>query len=104
MEVGEKNQAFAQLRIFRLDRLLDLEEKIRLAPGLVDRDDPSAGSLVLLVGEGAAVPRRRLDEDIVAVLDQLTGACRSERHTVLVGLDLLWDTDTQGPETLSRRW
>ena len=103
VEVGEEHEPLAQARILRLDRLLDLEEKIGLAPGVLDRDDPGAGALVLLVGERAAVPRRRLDEHLVAALDELTRARRGERYAVLVGLDLLRNTDTQGPETLSRR-
>src|SRR5262249_21290771 len=90
-------------RVLGLDRLLHLEQQIALTPGLVDRDHAGAGALVLLVGERAPLPRRRLDENLVAALDQLTGARGSERHAVLVGLDLLRDSDAQGPETLPPR-
>ncbi len=103
VEVREEHQPFAQPRILGLDRLLDLEQELGLAPGVVDRDDPGARSLVLLVGERASLSGRRLDEDLVPALDQLAGTGRGERHPVLVGLDLLRNADTQGPETLSRR-
>ena len=103
VEVREEHEPFAQPRVLGLDRLLDLEQEVGLAPGVVDRDDPGARSLVLLVGERAPLPRRRLDENLVPALDQLAGTRRGERHPVLVGLDLLRNTDTQGPETLSPR-
>ncbi len=61
-----------------------------------------SGALVLRVGERAPVAGGRLDEHLVAALDQLTGARRRERDAVLVGLDLLRDADPQSPETLSR--
>src|SRR5262249_44216079 len=103
VEIGEEDEPFPEPRVLGLDRLLDLEEKVGLAPGLIDRDDAGAGSLVLLVAEGAAIPCGRLDETLVPALDQLAGACRCERHAVLVGLDLLRNADSQGPETLSLR-
>ena len=83
--------------------LLDLEEEVGLPPHVVDRADAGARPLVLLVGERAPLPRRRLDEDLVTALDQLAGAGRGERHAVLVGLDLSRNADPQSPETLSRR-
>ena len=104
VEIREENEPFPQPRVLGLDRLLDLEQKVGLAPGVVDRDDPGPRPLVLLVGERAPLPRRRLDENLVPALDQLARARRGERHPVLVGLDLLRNTDTQGPETLSPRW
>ena len=103
VEIREEHEPFAQPRVLGLDRLLDLQQEVGLAPGLVDRDDPGTRPLVLLVGERAPLPRRRLDENLVPALDQLAGARRRERHAVLVGLDLLRNADTQGPETLSRR-
>ena len=101
VEVREEHEPFAQPRVLGRDRLLDLEQKVGLAPGVVDRDDPRPRPLVLVVGERAPLPRRRLDEDLVPALDQLTGTRRGQRHPVLVGLDLLRNADTQGPETLS---
>jgi hypothetical protein len=103
VEVREEHEPGAEAWVLGVDRLLDLEHEVGLAPGVVHRDDPGARSLVLLVGERAPVARRRLDENFVPPLDQLSGTCRGERHPVLVGLDLLGNTDTQGPETLSPR-
>jgi hypothetical protein len=103
VEVREEHEPFSQPRILGLDRLLDLEEQVGPTPRLVDRDDVGARALVLLVGEGAALPGRRLNEDLMSALDQLAGARRGERHAVFVGLDLFRNTDSQSPKTLSRR-
>src|SRR6185437_6518384 len=103
VEIGEEHAPHAEPRVLGLDRLLDLEEEVGLAPCVVDRDDPCARSLVLLVGKGAALPRRRLDENLVPALDQLACTGGRERHAILVGLDLLCDSNSQSSETLSRR-
>ena len=49
--------------------------------------------LVGVVGEGAAFAGARLDEHVVPALHELAGAGRRERDPVLVGLDLLDDSD-----------
>ena len=103
VEVGEEHEPLAQPRILGVDRFLDLEQEVGLAPGIVHRDDAGAGALVLLVGECTPLPRARLHQNLVTALDQLAGTGGGERDAVFVGLDLLGNADAQGPETLSPR-
>ena len=103
VEVREEHETLAQPRVLGLDRLLDLEEEVGAVPRLVDGDDARPRSLVLLVGEGTSLARRRLDENLVTPLDQLARTGGREGHAVLIGLDLLCNANSQSPETLSRR-
>ena len=101
VKVGEEHEALAQPRVLGLDRFLDLQQEIGLVPGVVDRDDPRTRSFVLSVVKRTSVAGGRLDEHLVAALDQFARTGRRERDTVLVGLDLLRDANSQSPETLS---
>ena len=102
MEIREEDEPLAQARVLRLDRLLDLEEELRVGPHRLDGADLRAGALVVGVGERAPVAGGRLDEHVMAALDELARARRGERDAVLVGLDLFGDADPQSGETLAR--
>ena len=69
VQVGEQGQARAQARVLELDRLLDLEQKLRPFPHVVHGDDRPACSLVCVVRERAAVAGPIFDEDLMAPLD-----------------------------------
>ncbi len=97
VEVGEEDEPLAQPRVLGRDRLLHLEQQLGLAPDLVDRRRSARRPRsYCVVREGAARPRRRLDEHLVAALDELARAGRRQRDAVLVGLDLLGDADPHG--------
>ena len=100
VEVREEHEPFAQARVLRLDRLLHLQQQLGPGPHLVDRDDACAGTLVVGVGECAALACRRLDEHLVPELHELARARRCQRDAVLVGLDLLGDADPQDARTV----
>ena len=54
------------------------------------------GGDVVLVGDGGADAGVLLDEDLVAVRDELVHAGRRDGHAVLVVLDLAGDADLHG--------
>jgi hypothetical protein len=93
VEVGEEDESFAQELVLRRQRLLDLEQELGLTPHVFGRGDRRADSLVLVVGERAAVPGLVLDQHVVAALHELARAGRGQRDPVLVRLDLLDDAD-----------
>ena len=97
MQVGEEDEALAQPAVLRRDRLLDLQQQLRALPDLVDRPDPGAVRHVVGVGELAAGSGTGLDDDLVAVLDELARPGRGQRDAILLGLDLLGDADAHGP-------
>ena len=96
MQVREEHEPLAQARVLGRDRLLHLQQELRVLPDLVDRGDPRADRLVGGVGEGAAVAGAGLDDHLVAALDELERARGRQRDAVLVRLDLLGDADPHG--------
>jgi hypothetical protein len=93
VKVGEEDEFLTQQRVLRRQRLLDLEQELSLAPDLLGRGQRGADRPVCVVQEGAPVPRAGLDEHVVPAFDELAGAGGGERDAVLVGLDLLDDSD-----------
>src|SRR2546427_1259375 len=100
MEVGEQHEPFAETGVLGLDRLLHLQKHLASAPALVERNDPRTCRLVRGIGEGAPFAGTGLDCDVMSALPELTRTRRRERDAVLVGLDLLGDTDLQSGVTL----
>ena len=104
MQVGEEHLALAHPVVLLGDRLLDLEDQVAGRPDLVGgRQDLRAGGDVLLVGDGGADAGAGLDEDLVAVADELVHARRGDRHPVLVVLDLAGDADLHRGTSLRGR-
>ena len=66
VQVREEDEPVAEPAVLGVDRLLDLEQQLGVAPDVVDRDDLRADRLVRVVGECAALARALLDEDVVA--------------------------------------
>ena len=93
MEVGEQDEPLSQQRVLGRERLLDLQQELGLAPDASGRAEGCADGSVGIVGEGAAFARALLDEHVVPALHELAGTGRRERDPVLVGLDLLDDSD-----------
>ena len=96
MEVREEHQPFAQPRVFGLDRLLHLQQEVSLAPDRVGRCETGSCSEVGVVRKRRADPCPAFDEHVVAVLHELVRAGRSQRHSILLRLDLFHDPDTHG--------
>ena len=85
MEVGEEDQAFAEVAVLLLDRLLDLDDHVGEAPDVVGgADDLGAGGLVFVVGHGGEGSGVMLDEDLVAGLDQGLDSGRGDADAALV--------------------
>jgi hypothetical protein len=59
----------------------------------VTGDNFHAGLAIVVVAEADACSRLRLHDDLVAVLDELIGGRREERHAMLLGFDFLRDSD-----------
>ncbi|MPM94330.1 hypothetical protein SDC9_141476 [bioreactor metagenome] len=90
MQVGEQHHVGTQVLVFGRDRFLDLQEQVGCTPGFGGRpDESSAGVLVCLVADRRADTGSGLDQDFMAVLDQLVHAGRSYSDAGLLALDLL---------------
>jgi hypothetical protein len=100
VQVREQDEPFAKTLVLLAHRLLDLQQKLGLAPHLLDRHDARADIDVHVVRERASLARTGLDEHVVAAPSQLEGARRCERNAVLVRLDLFCDTDLHARATL----
>ena len=62
VQVREEHEPFAQPRVLLCDRLLHLEQQLRVAPDVVRRDDARADALVRGVGERASDAGAGLDQ------------------------------------------
>jgi len=103
VQVREQHEPFPKTRVLALDRLLHLQQQLRLRPNVVDGDDACARAFVIGVGERAALTRRGLDEHVMSVLRQLACTRGRQRDAVLVGLDLFGDADAHDARTLACR-
>jgi len=65
VQIREEDQPLAKPAVFRLDRLLDLEDEVGALPHLVDGDDPRTDALVVGIRERAAGAGALLDRDVV---------------------------------------
>jgi len=89
VEEGKQRQPGPQVLKFGLEWFLHLAHQVGALPqlaGLVRQFGSGGG--VVLVGDGGARPRSRLDEHRHALLVQLAHSIRGDRHPKLVGLDL----------------
>ena len=59
VQVREEHEPVAQPPVLGVDRLLDLEQELGVAPDVVDGDDLRTDRLVRVVGERAAFARAR---------------------------------------------
>src|SRR6185312_4143018 len=78
-----------------LDRLLHLEDHVRILPGGIRiRRDRTAGFHVELIRKAAALACALLDQDGMSVGYQRLTTRGDQRDTILVRLDLFRDTNT----------
>src|SRR5207302_10534900 len=96
VEIREEDEPLAQSCVLPGDRLLHLEQQIRVPPNIVDACDARTGCLVRRVRERTALPRAVLDRDVVTALNELTRTGGRERDAVFVGLDLFRNADLHG--------
>src|SRR5439155_24347298 len=71
-------------------------QQLGATPDRIDRLDLRSDRRVLPVRERAPLPGSRLDQHVVAEPDELAGPRGGQRDAVLVGLDLLDDSDLHG--------
>ncbi|GAA2984607.1 hypothetical protein GCM10017559_00220 [Streptosporangium longisporum] len=89
MQVGEEHLALAHPVVLLGDRFLDLQDQVPLGPHVVGRvHDGRAHVPEVGVGDGGPQPGVLLDEDPVAVPDELVRSGGRQGHAVLVVLDL----------------
>ena len=94
MQIGEQRLAVAHAVVFGLDRLLDLQQQLRLGPHLVGAADQlGAYPLEVGVGDRRTLTRAGLDDHLVAAVDQLGHTGRGDGDSILVVLDLGRDSD-----------
>ncbi len=94
MEIGEEDEAFAEVLVLLLDGLLDLDDHLGEAPDVVGRaDDLGAGGLIFVVGHGGERAGVVLDEDLVSSFDQGFYASWGYAYTALVVFHFLGYTD-----------
>ena len=94
MEVGEEDEAFAEVLVLLFDGLLDLDDHVGEAPDVVGgADDLGAGGLVLVVGHGGEGAGVGLDEDFVAGFDERFDSGGGYADAALVVFHFLGDTN-----------
>ncbi len=94
VEVGEEDQAGAEVGVLLFDGLLDLDDHVGGVPdaGGVG-DDFGADGLVFLVGEGGEGAGVVLDEHLVAGVDKGFGAGWGDADAAFVVFYFLGDAD-----------
>ncbi len=94
MQIGEENQAFAEVDVLRLDGLLDLDHHVGLAPGVAGvADHLRAGVLVLGVGKTGLRAGLGLDQNLVAGFGERLYASRRNANARFVVLDFFGNAD-----------
>lgn len=94
MQVGEERLVLAEAVVLLGDRLLDLEEQVGGGPDLVGGgEDPRPRGDVLLVHDRGPGTGVLLDDDLVAVADELMHTGGRDGHAELVVLDFAGDAD-----------
>jgi hypothetical protein len=94
VEVGEEDLAAAHAGPLDLDGLLDLHDHLGASPDFLSAVYESrTGVRVEVIGESAAQPSTLFDHELMPGLCEHLCTCRRQRHTILVTLDLLRNTD-----------
>ena len=94
VQVGEERLALAQSRVLGLDRLLDLQQQLRLGPHFVGGvDQLGTDPLEIGIGDRRTLAGAGLDEHLVATADQLGDTRGGDGDSVLVVLDFGRDSD-----------
>ena len=97
MQIGKENLVFAEERIFLREWLFDFHHHVGAGENLgVAGDNFRAGLKIVVVEEANSGSRLGLHDDLVAVLNELIGGRREERHAMLLGFDFLRDSDDHG--------
>ena len=90
MQVGEQHQTFAEVDIFRFDRLLDFDNGVGLAPHVPRvAHDFGARILVFVIGKSRLRAGVRFHQNLVAGIGQHLYAGGSHAYARLVILNLL---------------
>src|SRR5712691_10422487 len=94
MQVGEEDEAGAQITALGGLRFLDFEYERRTPPYSGGRiGDAGAGRTIFIVGEAAPQAGAALHEHRVAVMAESGSARGRERHAAFVGFDLGRDSN-----------
>ena len=94
MQVREQQLILAHPRIFRCDRLFDLDDHVAGFPNLVSRiEQLAAGFYILIVVKARAFTGRLLHKNFVTGVHQSVHTRRRQTDTILIVLDLFWQTN-----------
>ena len=94
VEVGEEDEAFAEVDVLLFDGLLDLDDHVGVAPDVAGvADDLCADGLVVVVGEGGKRAGVVFDEHLVAGFDEGFDACWGYAYAALVVFHFLGYAD-----------
>ena len=80
-------------RVFARDRLLDLDDEVAAKRLFMGVDQLRARRGVIVVGVTGIDARAPLDDDLMAVLDELIHGGRQQPDAVLLRFDFLGDAD-----------
>ncbi len=104
MQIGEENQAFAEVNVLAFDGLLDLDHHLGLAPGIARiADDLRTCILVLGIGESGLRPGLSFNQHLVASLSERFYPGGRDSDPRLIVLDLFRNADNHGC-TSSQVW
>ncbi len=85
VEVGEEDEAFAEVAVLGLGGLFDFDDHVGEAPDVIGgADDFSAGGLEVVVGEGGECAGVGFDEDFVAAFGESFDSSRGDAYATLV--------------------
>ena len=93
VQIGEEQQAFAEVFVFALQRFLHLHDHVGLGPDIGHGHHGSAGSLVVVIRNAAAETGADFDHDLVAMVLQSFDASGGDAYTMFVGLDFFGNAD-----------
>ncbi len=94
MQIREQHQAGAQVRVLAGLRLFDLHHQVAGGPQRGrGGHDLRTGLRVLIVGQGTAHARARLDQHAMPRLDERLRAARQQAHAGFVILNFCGDSD-----------
>src|SRR6185437_9596300 len=100
VEVGEEDEAVAEVVVLLLDGFLDLDDHLGGAPEVSGvADDFGADGLVVVVGEAGEVAGVVLDEHLVAGLGEGLSPGGGNADAAFVILNLFGDTDNHSQKT-----
>ena len=104
MQIGKENETFAEVPVFLVNGLFDLNDKVSETPDVVGgADDFGSRGLVIVVRHGRKLARVVFDEYLMPCCNQCVDAGWGDADATLVVLNLFRHSNNHAP-TLPKRY